>query len=62
MSKLTVSGALKLVNTQKTTLYNAMGCRHGSVHYKRRSRPRGHQHHSLATLLWYAITILPKRK
>ncbi len=62
MSKLTVSGALKLVNTKKTTLYNAMGCRHGSIHYRRRSRPRGHKQRSLATLLWYAINALPKRK
>ena len=61
MSKLTASRALKLINTKKTTLYNAMGCRHGSIHY-RRSRSKNHQHHSLATLLWYVINALPKRK
>lgn len=58
MSKLT----LKLANTKKTALYNAMGCRHGSIHYRRRLRSRDRQHRSLATLLWYAITVLPKRK
>ena len=62
MSKLTVSRALKLVNAKKTTLYNAMGSRHGSMHYRRRSRSRGRQHRSLATLLWCAINVLSKRK
>ncbi|MDE0465583.1 MAG: hypothetical protein OYL97_00895 [Candidatus Poribacteria bacterium] len=61
MSKLTVSEALKLVRVKKTTLYNIMGCRHGSMHY-RRSRSNSHQRRGLATLLWYAINALPKRK
>ena len=61
MPKLAALKALKLVSVKKTTLYNAMGCRHGSIHY-RRPRSRNHEHRTLATLLWYAIDALPKRK
>ena len=61
MSKLAALKALKLVSVKKTTLYNAMGCRHGSNHY-RRSRSRNPEHRTVATLLWYAINALPKRK
>lgn len=61
MPRLAALKALKLVSVKKTTLYNAMGCRHGSNHY-RRSRSRNHGHHTLVTLLWYAINALPKRK
>ena len=61
MPKLAALKALKLVSVKKTTLYNVRGCRHGSNHY-RRSRSRNHGHHTLATLLWYAINALPKRK
>ena len=61
MSKLTRESIVKLVNVRKTALYNAMGCRHGSTHY-RRSRPQNYRHNSVATLLWYAINALPKRK
>ena len=43
MPKLAALKALKLVSVKKTTLYNAMGCRHGSNHY-RRSRSRNHGH------------------
>ena len=61
MPKLAALKALKLVSVKKTTLYNAMGCRYGSAHY-RRSRSRSYGHRTLATLLWYAINALPKRK
>lgn len=61
MPKLVALKALKLVSVKKTTLYNAMGCRHGSNHY-RRPRSKNHEHRTLATLLWYAINALPKRK
>ena len=61
MSKLTRESVVKLVNVRKTALYNAMGCRHGSVHY-RTLRSKGHQHGGVATLLWYAINSLPRRK
>ena len=61
MPKLAALKALKLISMKKTTLYNAMGCRHGSNHY-RRSRLRNHKHRTFATLLWYAINALPKRK
>ena len=62
MPKLAALKALKLVSVKKTTLYNVMGCRHGSVHYNRRSRSRNHERGTLATLLWYAINALQKRK
>ena len=61
MSKLMVSKALRQANVKKTALYNAMGCRHGSVHY-RNSQAKRHQQGGIATLLWYAINALPKRK
>ena len=61
MPKLAALKALKLVSVKKTTLYNAMGCRYGSNHY-RRSRSRNHENRTFATLLWYAINALPKRK
>ena len=61
MPKLAALKALKLVSVKKTTLYNVMGCRHGSVHY-RRARSKNQGHRTLATLLWYAINALPKRK
>ena len=61
MPKLAALKALKLMRVKKTTLYNAMGCRYGSNHY-RRSRSRNQGHRTLATLLWYAINALPKRK
>ena len=61
MPKLAALKALKLVSVKKTTLYNVMGCRHGSVHY-RRARSKNHERGALATLLWYAINALPKRK
>lgn len=61
MPKLAALKALKLVSVKKTTLYNAMGCRHGSNHY-RRSRSRNHERRTVATLLWYAINALPKLK
>ena len=61
MPKLAALKALKLVSVKKTTLYNVMGCRYGSNHY-RRSRSRSHGNCTLATLLWYAINALPKRK
>ncbi len=61
MPKLAALKALKLVSVKKTTLYNVMGRRHGSNHY-RRPRSRNHGNRTLATLLWYAINALPKRK
>ena len=61
MPKLAALEALKLISVKKTTLYNAMGCRHGSNHY-RRPRSRNYGHRTFATLLWYAINALPKRK
>ena len=61
MSKLMISKALRQANVKKTALYNAMGCRHGSIHY-RRSQPQNGRHSNIATLLWYAINALPKRK
>ncbi len=61
MSKLTRESVVKLVNVRKTALYNAMGCRHGSIHY-RRSKSENNRHSSIATLLWYAISALPRRK
>ena len=48
MPKLAALKALKLMRVKKTTLYNAMGCRHGSNHY-RRSRSGNHEHRTLAT-------------
>ena len=59
MSKLTRESVVKLVSVKKTALYNAMGCRHGSVHY-RTQRSKGNQHSRIATLLWYVISALPK--
>ena len=61
MSKLTRESVVKLVRVKKTALYNAMGCRHGSVHYKT-PRSKGDRHGGVATLLWYVISALPKRK
>ena len=61
MSKLTRESVAKLVSVRRTALYNAMGCRHGSIHYKT-SQSKGHQQGSIATLLWYVISALPKRK
>ena len=61
MSKLTGPRGLKLIRVKKTALYNARGCRHGSVHY--RSLPsKSSRHHNVATLLWYAINGFQKRK
>ena len=61
MPKLAALKALNLVSVKKATLYNAMGCRYGSTHY-RRSGSKNHRHRTLATLLWYAINALRKRK
>ena len=61
MSKLTRESVVKLVRVRKTALYNATGCRHGSVHY-RSPRTKSDRHSGVATLLWYAISALPKRK
>ena len=61
MSKLTRESVAKLVSVKKTALYNAMGCRHGSVHY-RHSQSKSHQQGGIARLLWYAINALPRRK
>ncbi len=61
MSKLTTESIVKLVNVRKTALYNAMGCRHGSVHH-RTPRSKSYQRGGVATLLWYAINSLPRRK
>ena len=61
MSKLTRESVVKLVSVRRTALYNATGCRHGSVHY-RTSQSKNHQQGGIATLLWYAINVLPRRK
>ena len=61
MSKLTRESVVKLVRVKRTALYNAMGCRHGSIH-NRTPRSKGDRHNGVATLLWYAINALPKRK
>ena len=61
MSKLTKESVVKLVSVKKTALYNAMGCRHGSAHY-RTSQSKSHQQGGIATLLWYAISVFPRRK
>ena len=61
MSKLTRESVVKLVSVRKTALYNAMGCRHGSIHY-RNSQSKNRQHGGVATFLWYAINAFPKRK
>lgn len=61
MSKLTRESVVKLVSMRRTALYNAMGCRHGSVHY-RTSQSRSHEQGGIATLLWYAINAFPRRK
>ena len=61
MSKLTRESVVKLVRVKKTALYNAMGCRHGSAHYKT-PKSQSDQHSGIATLLWYAISALTKRK
>ena len=61
MSKLTRESMTKLVSVRRTALYNAMGRRHGSIHY-RSSQPKGREQGGIATLLWYAINALPKRK
>lgn len=61
MSKLTRESIVKLVSARRTALYNAMGCRHGSAHY-RTSQSKSHQHSGVATLLWYAINAMPRRK
>ena len=60
VSKLTGSGVSKLVRVKKTALYNARGCRHGSIHY-RSPVSKSVQHRSAAKLLWYAINALQKR-
>ena len=61
MSKLTGESVLKLVRVKKTALYNGTGCRHGSIHYKT-PQSKGDRHSRIATLLWYVISALPKRK
>ncbi|RKU24078.1 hypothetical protein C6500_00485 [Candidatus Poribacteria bacterium] len=61
MAKLTRESVVKLVRVKKTALYNAMGCRHGSIHY-RTPRAKDDRHSGAATLLWYAISALTKRK
>ena len=61
MSKLTRESVVKLVSVKKTALYNAMGCRHGSVHY-RTPRSKNDRNGRAATLLWCAISVLTKRK
>ena len=61
MSKLTRESVAKLVRMKKTALYNAMGCRHGSIHYRTR-RSKDNRYSGTATLLWCAISALTKRK
>ena len=61
MSKLTGSRVLKRVSVKKTALYNAMGRRHSSIHY-RNIQSNSHRSSSNATLLWYALNALLKRK
>ncbi len=61
MSKLTGPRGLKLINVKKTALYNARGCRHGSVRY--RSLPsKSQRRQNAATFLWYAMNGFQKRK
>ena len=62
MSKLTGPRGLKLINVRKTALYNARGCRHGSVRYRSLPSSKSQRHQSFATLLWYAMNGFQKRK
>ena len=62
MSKLTGSRVLKRVSAKKTALYNAMGRRHGSIHYRNIRSNSRQSSSSNATLLWYALNALLKRK